>query len=126
MQWEAARRWLMRACGPRGYRDWAALDGDAGEGDVDDFDAQALDVPGLDFPSWEHGADQDCVACCRATPSSPTQQLRCLTELMAHPCQTRVDRMAQPNATIGLVMCSANAVARAWPRTLGPLRWPRR
>ena len=42
---DAVGRWLVRACGPRGYCAWAALDGDAGEGDADDLDAQALDGP---------------------------------------------------------------------------------
>ena len=68
MQWEAAGRWLVRACGPRDYRAWAAFDGDADEGDADDFDAQALNGPRLDFPSWVHGAGQDCGACVGATP----------------------------------------------------------
>ena len=73
MQWEAAGRWLVRACGPRGYRAWAALDGDDGAGDDDDLDVQGLGAPGPDFPSWEHGADQDC-ATCRRLPPPP----RCL------------------------------------------------
>ena len=68
MQWEEAGRWLARASWPRGYRAWAALDGDAGEGDADDLDAPALDGPHADFPSWEHGAGHDCGACARATP----------------------------------------------------------
>ena len=45
MQWEEAGRWLVRACGPRGYRAWAALDADAGVDDADDLGAQALDGP---------------------------------------------------------------------------------
>ena len=68
MQCEEAGRWLVRACGPRGYRAWAALDADAGVDDADDLDAQALDGPHLDFPSWEHGADQDCGECAAAAP----------------------------------------------------------
>ena len=76
MQWEALGRWLARACGPRGYRAWAALDGDDGACDVDDFDVQGLDVPGLDFPSWEHGADQEFATCRGVTPppALPAQQ----------------------------------------------------
>ena len=46
MQWEAAGRWLMRARGPRGYRAWAAFDGDAGEGDGSGWPRLGLSVPG--------------------------------------------------------------------------------
>ena len=41
MRWEAAGWWLVRACGPRCYRAWADLDGDAGTDDADDFGVQA-------------------------------------------------------------------------------------
>ena len=71
MQWEAAGRWLVRACGPRGYRTWTALDGDDGAGDDDDLDVQGLEAPGPDFPSWEHSADQEC-ASCRGLPPPPS------------------------------------------------------
>ena len=70
MQWDTAERWLVRACGPRGYRAWAALDGDEGERAADDFGVQALNGPDLDFPSWEHGADRDCATCRGGHPAT--------------------------------------------------------
>ena len=69
MDWQAAAQLLVRACSPRSYRRWGAVDED-----IDGEDLLLEGPPGgvgdssVCRPVWEPAVEQECNECLAATP----------------------------------------------------------